>query len=151
MSYCTLEDVQALNPKRSYSSSTTPNATQVNALIDLVAVEIDSILQAQGYTVPVTTPSNFVNALKYVNAYGAAALAEAGMFPETTDPGQTAHWQMLNKKYEGWLEQLRKGEIPSSLSPGTSSADVASYYTQMGDKDDFPDPPFRMKSEDLEF
>jgi len=151
MSYCILEHVQTLNPKRNYNTDSTPSVTQVNALIDQVAVEIDSILQAQGYTVPVTTPDNFVSFLQYVNAYGAAALAEAGMFPETTDPGQTAHWQMLNKKYEGWLGQLRKGEIPSSLAPGTSSADVASYYTQMGDQDDYPDPPFRMKSEDLEF
>jgi len=151
MGYCTIADVQALNAKRTYGASTTPTSTQVEALIEQVAVEIDALLQAQGYTVPVTTPDNFVNFLKYVNAYGAASLAEASMFPETTEPGETAHWQYLEKKYQSFIKAIREGEIPSSLSPGDTALNVASYYTEMDDQDDFPDPAFRKRAEDLEF
>lgn len=151
MAYCTITEVQNLNPKRTYGASTTPTTTQVNALIDQIAVEIDAVLESQGYTVPVTTPANLVNFLKYVNAYGAAYLAEAGMFPETAEPGETAHWQMLKKVYDNYMKMLTEGKIPASLGIDEGSYGVASYYTEMSDQDDFPDPVFRKRPEDKEF
>jgi hypothetical protein len=151
MSYCTLQDVQALNPKRPYNTDSTPAVRQVNALITQIAVEIDNILESQGYTIPITTPANLVNFLKYVNAYGAAYLAEAGMFPETTEPGETAHWQMLKKVFDGYKKDLEEGKIPTSLEEGVLGEDVASYYTEMSDQDDFPDPIFRKRPSDQDF
>lgn len=151
MAYCTSTEVGNLNPKRTYGAATTPTSTQVSALIDQVAVEIDAVLEAHGYTVPVTSPTNLVAFLKYVNAYGAAYLAEAGMFPETAEPGETAHWQMLKKVYDNYLKMLMEGNIPASLGIAEESANAASYYTQMDDQDDFPDPVFRKRPEDKEF
>ena len=148
MAYCASADVQALNPKRSYSSTSTPTSTQIDTLIAQVAVEIDAVLEAQGFTVPVTTPTNFVNALKAVNAYGAAALAEMGMFPETSEIGSTPHWKVLWETYKDWLKQLRAGEIPLSLGAGEM---VSSFYHEMDDQDEWPDPAFRKRSEDKEF
>jgi len=150
-SYCTITEVQALNPRRIYDANSTPTTTQVNALIDQIAVEIDAVLQAKGYTVPVTTPANFLNALKYVNAYGAGALAEAGMFPEVSEMGQTPHWKVLNDKYKDWMKQLRAGEIPRSLGIDSESIGAGSNYTEMTDQDDFPDPAFRIRTEDKDF
>jgi len=151
MAYCTITEIGNLNPKRTYGAATTPTTTQVNALIDQIAVEIDAVLQAGGYTVPVTTPANFLNSLKYINAYGAAALAEMGMFPEVSEMGQTPHWKLLNDKYEGWMKQLREGEIPRSLGIDSESIGAGSFYTEMDDQDDFPDPAFRIRSEDKDF
>ena len=151
MSYCSITDVQALLPKRTFSATSTPTTTQVNALIDQIAVEIDAVLESQGYTVPATTPANFVNFLKYVNAYGAGALAEAGMFPETTDKGETPHWKVLDDKYKGWMESLEAGKIPPSLGKADEALNAASFYTEMDDQDDYPDPAFRKRSQDLEF
>ena len=149
--YCTLTDVEALNPKRIYGTSTTPTSTQVKALITQVAVEIDAILEAQGYTVPVTTPANLVNFLKYVNAYGAAYLAESGMFPETTSPGETAHWQLLKKIYDDYMKMLMESKTPAGLGVGADVINVGSFYTEMNTPSDFPDPAFRVRSEDRDY
>ncbi len=148
-SYCSLSDVQALNPKRTYDADSTPTSTQVTTLINQIAVEIDAVLEAQGYTVPVTTPANFVNALKAINAYGAAALAEMGMFPETSEMGSTPHWKALNDKYNEWMKHLRAGEVPPELGAGEM---VGGYYTDAcEDTENYPDPKFRIRSEDKDF
>jgi len=152
MAYCEIAEVQALNPERTYDDSSTPTTTQVNALITQIAVEIDAILQAKGYTIPVTTPDNFVEFLKYVNAYGAAALADKGMFPATSEMGQTQHWQVMMKIYQGWLKDLKEGKAtPSSLAVSSASSELGSYYTEMSDTDDFPEPAFRKRSDDKDF
>lgn len=151
MAYCDLDDVKALNPQREYGHDDNPDSSQVGALIEQVAVEIDAVLESQGYTVPVTEPANLVNFLKYINAYGAAYLAEAGMFPETAEPGETAHWQMLQKRYDKYLKMLEEGRIPQALGTSTASFGVGSLYTEMEDQDDFPEPAFRIRSQDLEF
>ncbi len=150
MAYCSTTDVQALNPKQTYSANSTPTSTQVTALIAQVAVEIDAILEAKGYTVPVTTPANFVNVLKAVNAYGAAALAEMGMFPDTSEMGSTPHWKILNDKYNEWLKRLEAGDIPPALAPSVEN--VGGYYTDVEtDTENYPDPVFRVNENDLNF
>ena len=150
MAYCDIDDVKALNPKRTYSATTTPTETQVEGYIDDIAVEIDNILQAQGYTVPVTTPTNFVDYLKTLNARGAAAQAEMAMFPDTMD-GMSARGAQLLALYKDGLKALRNGEIAASLSPGETSSDVGSYYHAMTDQEDFPEPTFRISDSNLQF
>lgn len=150
MPYCSLSDVKALNPKRRYAADTTPSETQVNQYIADIAVEIDSILQSQGYTVPVTTPDNFVSHLKLLNARGAAAQAEIAMFPEAVS-GASPHGSQLLSLYKEGLKALRNGEIPAVLAPGSSSSDVGSYYQAMSGQNEFPEPAFRMSSGNLEF
>jgi len=151
MAYCTLDDVQALNPKRKYDTDSSPSVTQVNSLIDTVAIEIDAVLQAQDYTVPVTTPANLVNFLKAINAYGAAGLSEQGMLPETTEAGSTSHGKWLYDIFKRYMKMLADGKIPDTIEPSTGGEDASSYYTDMADKDEFPDPPFRMRREDQDF
>jgi hypothetical protein len=148
MAYCTITDVQTVNAKRTYSATTTPTTTQVNSLIDFIAADIDGILAAKRYTTPVTEPTAFVNWLKWLNALGAAAEAEAAMYPEAVEKGSTPHEANLRQKYEDRLEMLVDGKItPQSIR----GEDVSSFYHVMEDQDDFPDPAFRKRSEDLEF
>lgn len=153
MSYCTITDVQALNPKRTYSATTTPTTTQVGTLIDQIASEIDAVLAAKGYTIPVTTPATFVTFLKTVNAYGAGALAEAAMFPETSEAGSTPHWKMLQSKYDAWLKLLVDGGvIPASMSAGEEGENIGGAYLDGDNKgDDFPEPIFRISADDKDF
>jgi len=150
MPYCDIDDLKVHNPKRTYSANTTPTEDQVNELIDQVAADIDNALQSQGYTVPATSPANFVEHLKWVNAMGAAALAEMGMFPES-QVGATPHGNALYKVYKDKLDALRRGEIPAELAPGSSSSPVGSYYTDVADQSAYPDPAFRKSSNDMEF
>ena len=123
MSYCTLTNVQALNPTRTYGAATTPTTTQVGTFITQVAGEIDTVLQGRGLTTPLTTPAEFVTFLTQLNAVGAAALAERAMFPEaqglmgTTSAG-SAHW----KQYQEGLKYLKEGALPSD-----AAADPAAF------------------------
>lgn len=150
MGYCVIAAIQRLTPKRTFTASSTPTTTQVESIIDDIAAEIDAALNTRGYTVPVTSPAAFLTFLGVVNAYGAAALAEAGMFPETVQAGYTPHWRIMEDKYQGWLKDLKEGKLsPNSLS------NYASYYTEF-DKDEeytdgYPEPIFRVSSDDKEF
>ena len=148
MAYCTITDIQTINPQRTYSATSKPTATQVNSIMDLIAADIDVILGAKGYTTPVTTPDAFLNWLKLLNAYGAAAEVEASMFPETVEKGSTPHSMDLLKKYEKRLTMLKSGEVtPISISGN----DVSSFYHVMSDQDEFPAPAFRKSDSDLQF
>ncbi len=118
MSYCTITEVQGLNPKRTYDVTSKPTSTQVEALITQVAAEIDSILLGRGLTVPVTTPTELVTHLKQVNAYGAAALAEMGMFPEAAGLGATPHGHELWAIYTKMMEWLKTGTLPTATQAG---------------------------------
>ncbi|MCK9569882.1 hypothetical protein M0R72_13140 [Candidatus Pacearchaeota archaeon] len=153
MAYCTITDVQALNPKRTYSTTTTPTTTQVTALIDRIASEIDAVLAAKGYTIPVTTPTTFVTFLKTVNAYGAGALAEAAMFPETSEAGSTPHWKMLQTKYDAWMKLLIDGgAIPASMAADAEGESVGGAYLDGDNKGDaYPEPIFRISANDKDF
>lgn len=153
MAYCTITDVQALNAQRTYGATTKPTTTQVTALIDQIAAEIDAVLAAKGFTIPVTTPTTFVTFLAAVNAYGAGALAEASMFPELSDAGSTPHWKVLLAKYDAWMKLLIDGSaIPASLDAGTEGENVGGSYLD-GDNsgDDYPEPIFRISANDKDF
>lgn len=126
MAYCTITEVQALNPKRTYSSSTTPTQTQVEVHIDSIAAEIDTILKGRGLTTPVTTPAAFLAYLVQVNAYGVAALAEMGMFPEAVGTGQSPQGDRLWRLYVRAMTFLEKGDLPSAIQSG----DPSSFFTE---------------------
>lgn len=116
MAYCTITEVQGLNPKWTYSSSTKPTTTQVEEFIDRISDEIDVVIQGRGYTTPVTSPTELANFLVQVNAYGAASLAEQAMFPEATGIGVTARGNVLWGQYQAALKYLREGNLPTDLN-----------------------------------
>jgi hypothetical protein len=151
MSYCMITDVQALNPKRTYNTTSTPTSSQVNTLIDLIAGKIDTVLLSLGYSGTISGPAELLDSLKLLNALGAAALAEMGMFPEISEKGSTPHWKALQQMYEDGLEALKNGELPDSMKELISDGSVAGFYTEMTDQGDFPEPVFKKRSEDLEF
>jgi len=126
MAYCAIADVRALNPKRTYSSSSTPTQTQVEGFITQIANEIDSILSSRGLTVPVTAPAHFLAHLEQVNAYGAAALAEMAMFPEAGMPGGTPQGSNYWAIYEKARTRLEKGDLPVSVE----EAQPRSFFTE---------------------
>lgn len=121
MSYCTSADVQALNPKRTYGAATTPTLTQVQAFVNSIAGEIDTVLQGRGLTTPITLPAEFVTFLKQLNAVGAAAMSERAMFPEASGMmGGTSAASMHWRQYQDGLKFLKDGQLPSSLDSAES-------------------------------
>lgn len=134
MAYCTITNVQGLNPKRpTYSGSTTPTSTQVEQFIDDIAAEIDSILEGRSYTTPVTagtTSAKFLEWLEALNARGAAALAEQAQFPELAGQlGGTGAGSQYWKQYREGLAYLKNGAIPG----GSSGDDLALPFSFMSD------------------
>ena len=72
MAYATLGDVNALAAKRIFSATSIPSASQVAKYLDFAAAEIDALLAADGYALPVpTTASIGLLFLNRVNAIAA--------------------------------------------------------------------------------
>jgi len=148
MSYCVVADVQAMNATRltgnggvGYTATSVPNTTQVQAFIDEIAGEIDSILGAAAVLTPVTAPGSFVAFLKRLNALGAAYQAEAAMFPESAGSvGGTPQAQRYYTQYMAGLASLkdRSGIDPTVATSGSSSA-ARSYLTDNPDNDPLTD------------
>lgn len=130
MVYCTITNIQALNTKRTYSATTTPTTTQVEAFITRIAEEIDAVLAGRNFTVPLTAPAPLLAYLTHVNALGAAALAEQAMFPETTAPGTSASGVLLWKQYQDALNFLRTGALPTTGSTGASGGDLPFSFAE---------------------
>lgn len=149
--YASQSDVEALNPKQVYDATTSPTTTELAVLLAQVSNEIDNVLGAQGYTVPITAPAYFLSHLGYLNALGAGALTEGGMFPATNGIGKSSHGSFLLKLYQEGLNALRKGEVPLDLAGSTSRISAASYATVQTDYDTYPAPAFRKESSDKEF
>jgi hypothetical protein len=124
MAYASLTDIQALNPKRQYGSLSTPTTTQVDLLIGQISSEIDMVMSLR-YTLPITD-TTLLAVLQTINAYGAAALAEQAMFPETVEKGSTPHWKMLWDAYQGWLKELKEGIVPLVLAGSNIGSDLDS-------------------------
>lgn len=92
MAYASLPDVSALAAKRVFGATSIPSASQVAEFLDYSAADIDSILSADGYALPVpTTASIALLALKRLNAIGAWVQVEhSAQVSEDVDRAQKA-------------------------------------------------------------
>lgn len=128
--YASLANVQALLAKWPISATSKPTQTEVESFISSIAAEIDIVLAAAGVNVPVATPATFLVWLTQVNAYGAAALASAAMFPADagTGPAGTPLSPTLRRFYESGLAALKDGSGIPPDAPRTSSGVMMSTY-----------------------
>jgi len=120
MSYCTVTDVETLMQIK-FSLNSRPNLKQVKEIIAAVAAELDGVVQAAGYTVPVTaTAAKAV--LTRENTLGAACECWHAGYISDTAPARAEYWC---EQYAAFLNRLRKGEqqLPG-LTP-TSDLDPA--------------------------
>jgi len=130
--YCSLSDVYPLIPTLGplldgsagppIVTATIPTATQGAALLLSCKAEIDGILGAAGYELPITD----VGALAYlsvVNAYGGASFILRAKYPTADKPGggasATTFW---TQRYYAALEALKMGAIGATGSRKNSAA-----------------------------
>lgn len=108
MAYATVSHVQAKTIGRPTYTATSPvTDTQVIEFLEDTAVEIDAILRARGYTVPVpTTATSALRLLQNGNTLGAAALVEAAApVPHTSAEYARKLWEEFQKMlWKGGLE-----------------------------------------------
>src|SRR3990172_2903351 len=127
MAYAALSDVQGLLAKWEITASSKPNATQAGAIITQVSAEIDSVISSAGYAVPVTTPAWFLDALKLLNCYGAAAAIIRSMFPDATGPDETPAYAYYAAQYKAGLARLAADGIPPDVPRGTGTVNPSTY------------------------
>lgn len=118
--YATVADVQGYTLK-TYTASSKPTSTQVQAFLDRRTAELNGILKELGITVPIAqaaSPDSY-SILTMYNAIGAGADAESptalGIEPELASLGRS-----LRAMYESFLKQLR--DRPGMLHDATRSA-----------------------------
>jgi len=119
--YCALSDVYPLVPTLGALSdgssgppivaATIPTATQGAALLLSCKAEIDGILGAAGYSLPITD-AGALTYLSVVNSYGAAAFILRAKYPTADKPGggasATTFW---TGRYYAALEALKTGAL----------------------------------------
>lgn len=78
MAYASLPDVSALAAKRVFGATSIPSASQVAEFLDFTAADLDSIIAADGYALPIpTTATIALLDLKRLNALGAYVQVES--------------------------------------------------------------------------
>lgn len=154
MAYAALTDVQSEMGalKGALTATTTPSTNDVtNRILPDISGEIDGVLSARGITVPVATPSTFVDFLKATNALGAAARALAELRAVNIEAGSLAVF--LQDRYQERLNMLRRGEgIPAEATKTgalprsfwTSHAGTKSSDLDDGTDGNDTDPVIRM-------
>jgi hypothetical protein len=101
-----------------------------------IAAEIDTILSARGLTVPVTIPAEFLAHLTYVNAIGAAALAEFALFHAPAGVITEGHGNELWGIYVAARNSLRDHPLPVAVaSEPVSSGSMPFSYFQKNESD----------------
>jgi hypothetical protein len=135
MAYATLDGVKEQDPRAVYNDTSSPSAAQVEQLLEDVAGEIDTVLSAAGYTVPITAPATLLAAVTRLNALGAAAMAHMGMFPEAVGAGPTSDlgsrlWTMYTDGLERLVEAGKAG------ASGTTGAAVSARSYQVDNPTD---------------
>jgi hypothetical protein len=137
--YCDLDDIYplipTLGPLLDASTGppivlpTIPTETQGEALIDSSCAEINGLLAAAGYELPITD-AGALDYLKVVNSYGGAAFILRAKYPTADKPGggasATTFW---TNRYYASLDALKLGAIggaavvKSSFSHGFRDSD----------------------------
>ena len=140
MAYTTTALTNDILGPHASTASTTPTTTELSAMIDGIASQIDTVLSGAGVsTVPVTSSHNstFFTFLAEVNKWGAAAEFLKAMFPEAVGVGETTAFGFWQKKYDDTLKAWRKSEdLPSDLLGGSNDVSPSSYFTRNPDEEE---------------
>jgi len=139
VAYAALADVQGLLGKFTLSATSKPTSTQATTIIGQISAEIDSVISAAGYFVPVASPAWFLDYLKLLNAYGAAAAVLQSMFPDRAGAADTsaALYSYYGDQYKAGINRLRTGEgIPPGLATNSASVAPSTYFTRNPDEEE---------------
>ncbi len=105
MAYCTVADVEEEMGQK-FSSTSRPSVPQVEEALEGVSGEIDGVLQASGYPLPVLSASALALLKRYAK-FGAAAQAWHSGYVSEDEPARVTYWR---ETYEAFIARLRRGE-----------------------------------------
>lgn len=139
MAYANLADIQGMIAKFTINGTSSPSSAQAANIIGQISAEIDSMIADAGYAVPVTTPAWFVDALKLLNGYGAAALILRSMFPDARGSGESAvaEYSYYATEYSKGLKRLQEGVgIPPEVPSSSGMVSASTYFTRNPDSEE---------------
>ena len=146
--YCVIGDIQA-KLGRTYSASTKPTSTQVTAFITDTFAEINGVLDARGYSVPIpTTATTATTILKNINVLGAAALAEDAGQSVSMAGSISAQAESLRAQYAEKIDLLGRGRITlvdateTDYTPAQGDEQTPVGQFNVDDDDEERDPVF---------
>ena len=118
--YASAPDViQHLTLATAFSATSRPNSTQVHGQILDIADQLDAVLAAADYTVPVATgATSAFDLLNSYNAIGAAMMVTAG-HPAGKD---SKHLEFLERRWNAILKGISDGSIALDAAQDTSVA-----------------------------
>jgi hypothetical protein len=101
MAYASIPDISALAAKRTFGATSVPSASQVAEFIDFTAADIDSMIAADGYALPIpTTATVALLDLKRLNALGAYVQVEhSAQVSDDADRAQKA-WDNARAEFK---------------------------------------------------
>ena len=104
--YCTIPQIEA-HTGLGYDAESQPSRTEVQRIIEGVAREIDGVLQASGYTLPITSPVDAVATLRDYNALGGSYRAWYASVQGTAVFPAVVSWR---EDYLLFLKNLKEGK-----------------------------------------
>ncbi len=145
--FCTIDDVRAINTRRTYDNSSEPTDAQVEGFVRKANAELTAFCLGRNWTQVQTsgfsgTYPEAWDALSQIAALKAAIMAEAAATAVESGPEQSGHVRTLLR--------LRKDALDGLLAaglPGVSSdvpAEPAGRYADMVYDDDTDEPIFEM-------
>ncbi len=131
--YASANDVQALlnlntGTGITLSATSVPTVTQAESFIDQIASEVDGILRASGYTVPLTGASDKRIVGRYVAQKAAAMVYHAGYGGFGDTPARVKQWEDEYAEFVKRLINRQQALVDSSPARGKVGAIYSSRY-----------------------
>lgn len=148
MPYATEVKVESMMAQFALDGTTSPDSTQVAAIITDVDAELDVVLAAQGVTTPVTAPADFLSWVTGIASIGVTARVLRSAFPDVTGPGEQPAYRYWQKLYDTALAGIKDGSmIPPTVSAG-GAISPSTYFIRNPDAEedlgDIAEPKFKM-------
>jgi len=116
LTYSSASDVAIYCPEMTdsgttFTATTLPSLTQVNALIDRAYSRVNSRLAANGYSVPVTAGTTTYDELTDIEALYAAARAQGSRISSRIGPNERSKSDVLLEQHDKALKALLKRDL----------------------------------------
>ena len=119
-SYCDLADVEG-TVQLKFGPEDRPSRAEATRIIRGVAAEIDGVLEAAGYTLPIPqSATRSLDMLKHYNILGGAYRCWYAAFRGSQDMTSPPTWR---EDYKDFLMGLRKNEIALPDAPAGTESD----------------------------
>lgn len=136
--YAASTDIQRAIAQFTIGTELVTTSGDVDSFIAEIEGEINTTLDAQGVTVPVTAPGWFVASLKALTIYGVSAEVMRANFPVPQTLGAQPQFGFFESRYKAGIKRITDGKIPQSAAR-SAQVRISSYFTANPDEEQTAD------------